>query len=92
MFPLSPRVLFPAIVALVSGLWALTEWQAERALAEPLEALELDAEALELDAEALEARNRREAARLELAERKLKLAETREARLARRADSTGTSG
>jgi hypothetical protein len=77
MFPVSPRVLLPAIVALVSGLWALAEWQAERGLAEPLEMLESDPET----PEAREARERREAARIDQAERKLKLAEAREARL-----------
>jgi hypothetical protein len=81
VLPLPARVLFPAIVALVSGLWAIAEWQAERAIAEPLE---LDDAEL---AEAREAAERRRAAAEEWAERKLKLEEAREARLTGRSNA-----
>jgi hypothetical protein len=77
MFPIPARVLFPAIVSLISGLWALAEWRAERAGGELLEVPELDEAAAE-------ARSEAERRRLELAERKQRLAEQKEARLARR--------
>jgi hypothetical protein len=80
MIPIPARVLFPALVSLVSGLWALAEWMDHHAdritVAEPME---LDPET---EREAREAAERR----LKLAERKQRLAEAREARLA------GTTG
>jgi hypothetical protein len=32
MIPIPVRVLFPALVSLVSGLWALAEWRDHRAV------------------------------------------------------------
>jgi hypothetical protein len=72
MIPVPARVLFPALVSLVSGLWALAEWLDHRAV-EDLGVI---------DAEDREATERRRVAAEERAERKLRLAEAREARLA----------
>jgi hypothetical protein len=77
MIPIPARVLFPALVSLVSGLWALTEWLDHRAV-EDVGVIGVDDDA------AREAREAAERRRLELAERKMRLAEAREARLAGR--------
>jgi hypothetical protein len=74
MIPIPARVLFPALVSLVSGLWALAEWMDHRAVED------LDA----IDVQDREAAERRRAAAEERAERKVRLAEAREARLAGR--------
>jgi hypothetical protein len=72
MIPVPPRVLFPALVSLVSGLWALAEWVDHRGV-EDLGVI---------DVQDREAAERRWAEAAELAERKVRLAEAREARLA----------
>ena len=74
MIPVPARVLFPALVSLVSGLWALAEWIDHRAV-EDLGVI---------DVQDREAAEQRWAAAEERAERKLRLAEAREAGLAGR--------
>ena len=75
MFPLSARVLFPAVVSLVTGLWAASEFLAERRYRMPEPIADVPDDDWRIT------QQERQAAADDRAERKLRLQEIREARL-----------
>jgi hypothetical protein len=72
------RVILPALISLLSGVWAFTEWREGRGYAD---VVEVDAPSLDLDDTEW---REREQWRRGLADRQLRLEEAREARLAAR--------
>jgi hypothetical protein len=79
VIPAAPlRVILPALVSVLSGLWAIAEWRAGRS-----DVLDVGPPEPAGNADDSDWRER-EARRIGLAERKQRLAEQREARLAAR--------